>query len=240
MIRPVRRHFYLLSALPELKSFGIVPPVDGHELLALVVETGGPVEVVRTMLLRDDLLQREAVLAGEIMPEQADVAVLTLEQIKGEEPLPDFLTPGEEGDREAAGHPIAADRIWERYYRHVSYVAQVSGTPFLMAWAGFEVGLRNALAGARAEALGLEPGPYQVAPELGDPKDKFRDIVSGWIAAENPLEALEILDRARWHWTEEHEAWYSFSDDEVAAYTAKLMILHRFRRITGKGMESMI
>ena len=53
----------------------------------------------------------------------------------------------------------------------------------------------------------------------------------------NLANALEALDRARWDWVTEREAWYSFSDDEVAAYAAKIIILHRWRRITAKGKK---
>jgi hypothetical protein len=103
----------------------------------------------------------------------------------------------------------------------------------LAAWVGFEVGLRNATAKARAEALELDPGNYMVTPELVDPEIRFDNILGDWIAASNPLDGFRVMDRARWNWLTENERWYSFSDDEVAAYTAKLMLLHRWHRILG-------
>lgn len=235
-----KKHFYLLCILPGLDSLGNIPPVNKQELLSLVRESGGPVEVVQTMLLRDDLLQKEAVLSGQIEPEQAELAVLSLQQVKDEELMPDFMITEQGDEMETAVNPIPADRMWRRYFHHTAEVAQVARSPFLRAWAGFEVGLRNALAKTRAEALELKPGPYLVAPELGDTEFHFDDILISWTSASNPLEALEVLDRARWQWITEHEPWYHFNDNEVAAYTAKLMILHRSQRITAGGIDGML
>ena len=104
----------------------------------------------------------------------------------------------------------------------------------MASWVGYEVGLRNALVAARAEALDLDPASYRVAPELADPDMSLDETLKAWSAASNPLEALEVLDRARWSWLDEQGPWYSFGDDEVAVYTAKLMLLHRWRRISEK------
>jgi len=232
----VKRHFYLLCVLPDLKPLGSVPPINKQELLAVVTESGGPTDVVRVLLLSDDLLQREAVLAGEVEPDHADLAVLSLKDAKDEQSLPLFLEPEQEDDPEASRTLIAVDRVWRRYFHHAAKIARMTHTHFLATWAGFEVGLRNAMAKARAEALELDPGDYMVAPELADPEIPFDHIVAEWTAASNPLKGLKVLDRARWDWLTEHERWYSFSDDEVAAYTAKLMLLHRWHRTSEKGV----
>jgi hypothetical protein len=232
-----KRHFYLLCALPDLKPFGNVPPISKQELLAVVTESGGPTDVVRVLLMSDDLLQREAVLAGEVEPGHADLAVLSLQKANDEQSLPVFLESAKEDEPEDSRILIAADRIWRRYFHHTAKIARRTHTQFLAAWVGFEVGLRNATAKARAEALELDPGHYMVAPELADSENRFDNILADWIAASNPLDGLEVLDKARWDWLTEHERWYSFSDDEVAAYTAKLMLLHRWHRISGKGVS---
>jgi hypothetical protein len=232
-----KRHFYLLCVLPDLKPFGSVPPINKQELLAVVTESGGPADVVRTLLLSDDLLQREALLAGEVELDHADLAVLSLQEANDEHSMPLFLEPAQEDEPKDNRIVIAADRIWRSYFHHAAQIARKTRTHFLAAWIGFEVGLRNATAEARAEALGLEPRPYMVAPELADPQIRFDNILTDWNAASNPLNGLEILDRARCDWLREHERWYSFSDDEVAAYTAKLMLLHRWHRIFGKAVS---
>lgn len=235
-----QRHFFLLCFLPGLDSFGDVPPGTKKDLISVVMEAGGPVEAVQTLLLSDDLLQREAVLAGETGVDQTDPAVLSLQQVKGEEPLPGYLWSGRVDEGASAGGLIEADRIWREYFYYAFRVAHATRTPFLQAWVGFEVGLRNAVAGARAAALKLDPEPYLVAPELGDPEFLRQNLVTDWIAAATPLEALEILDRARWSWITEHEARFSFSDDEVVAYAAKLLLLLRSSRISGGVIESML
>jgi len=231
----LKRYFYLLCALPGLGSFGSAPPIGKRDLLAVVTESDGPEEVIKALLLSDDLLLREAVIAGEIEPDQADFTVLSFQPAMDEQPLPPYLQAEPEDEPDTSGPPIATDRIWRRYFHHAAEVARRTRTRFLAEWVRFEVGLRNTLARARAGALGLDPEPYLVAPELAHPDAPLDPVPAEWTAASNPLEALEVLDRARWNWITEHEQWYGFSVDEVAAYTAKLMLLHRWRRMSEGG-----
>jgi hypothetical protein len=189
------------------------------------------VAVVRALLLSDDLLQREAALAGEREPDPAELAVFTIQQANGEAPLPDFLEPGQQDAGESSSPFIMVDPIWDNYFHYVFGIARRCRTRFLKAWVGFEVGLRNALADARTKALELDPDPYMVARGLAARELPWEGILAEWSAASNPLEALEALDRARWAWVRENDSCYSFRDDEVAAYTVEVMILHRWRRI---------
>ena len=230
----MKRHFYLLCVLPGLKTFESPPPISKKELLSVVTESGGPTEIVQLLLLNDDLLQREAVLAGEIEPDHIDPVVLSHEQSVGKEPLPDFLVTGHEVENESVDNFIAGDSIRRNYFYHVSEIAKINRSEFLKTWVQFEVGLRNALTKVRAKALKLDPSPYLVAPELENPNLSFENILGDWMRVPNPLEAAEVLDKARWNRLTEHEQWFSFSSDEIFAYTAKLMILHRWRQITGK------
>ena len=229
-----RRNFYLLTLLPDLHAFGSEPPLGKQPLLSLVAESEGPTEIVETLLLSDDLIQREAVLKGEIEPDKADTAVLSLSGVENDGSLPVFLFPETEAQQEIPEKTSATDRIWERFFHHATRVARSENSRFLAAWVGYEVGLRNALVTARAEALDLDPAQYRVAPELGDPEISYDEALDAWSAGSNPLVALEGLDRARWNRLSEQEPWYSFSDDEVASYTAKLLLLHRWRRISEK------
>lgn len=229
----MKRYFYILCLLPEIKAFHDPPPISKKELLYLVKESGGPTEIVQMLLLNDDLIQREAVLSGEIEPDHSDPAVLSPEQAKAKEPLPDFLISGPEIENESTANLIAGDRIQRNYFYHVLKVAKIWRSRFLKAWVEFEVGLRNALARVRAVQLELDPTPYLVAPELEDPDISFENILDLWAAASNPLEAIEVLYKARWKWQTEHEQWFTFGSDEIAAYTAKLMILHNRLKIIG-------
>jgi len=218
-------NYYAISALPTLPDLGAPPPISPADLREHVkahVSLRRPVDV---LLVSDDLLQREALLAGEI--EEVEPAVLSREQALGAEALPAELAPEEEPARR-----IPSDAVWAKYFRHAARVARDLGGRLLAGWVMYEVSLRNALVTARAKSLGLEPADYQVAPELGGSDEDFSAVVQEWAAAPNPLKGQQVLDRARWAWLVDHEAWFSFSDDEVGAYAAKLLLLVRWHRLT--------
>ena len=105
-------------------------------------------------------------------------------------------------------------------------------------WCRHEVGLRNALAAARAKALQLEPGDYLVAAEMGQAERDFDAVISEWSGASNPLDGLKVLDNERWDWISYNDTWFSFSQDEVAAYAAKLMLQNRWQRLENARAEA--
>jgi len=221
-----RREYYLITALPGLGELGSSPPVSLGELLEQVSVRPDAADVVRAILLGDDLLQRQAALAGEI--EQVAPAVLTVAQARNEEPLPFYLV-GE--GAEAPPGRMPEDVVWAGYYRHAAQVARRRDSAFLGAWVAHEVAFRNALAEARAKALGLEAAGYLVAPELGGEGEDFAGVITEWGAAPNPLAGLRVLDAARWRWLDEHDPYFTFDIDELAVYAARLMLLHRWHRL---------
>jgi hypothetical protein len=233
------RNYYLASALPSMGELGAAPPWTTAALLEHVRDAGGPAEVVAALLLGDDLLQRDALLAGEI--EEAQTAVLTREQAADEAPLPSYLVPGggedEDEDERAETVRHAGDAVWLAWFRHAAEVGRRHGSRFLQAWVAHEVALRNALATARAEALGLDPADYVVAKDLGATDVDFSDLISDWAAAPDPLAGQRVLDQARWSWLKEHEAWFSFDADEAAVYAAKLMLIDRWHRVGAAGAD---
>jgi hypothetical protein len=226
----IRRYEYLLSALPALEPMGSIPPMSKRDLLEQIIDSNGPVDSVEMLLLGDDLVQYEGLLAEEIKPEEIDLAVISLEKAESEPVLPGFLLP-EEGAHEQENNRVSVDEMWSRYFHHAAYIAKRAHSDFLKAWIGFEVGVRNALVTARANILELDSTPYLVAPQLADPDTDYSYIVSAWSAASNPLNAIEVLDKARWEWLEENGGWYSFAACEIEVYAAKLILLHRWRRI---------
>lgn len=230
-------NFYLLSALPVPGPFGSPPPLTKENLLAMVETCDGPLDLVRTLLLADDLMEREAILAGEIPTEEARLMLLPLPETLDEDPLAPFLVQDAHETAEEAGGRIPVDRIWTRFFHFAMETARGQRSRFLRNWATFEVGLRNAVARSRAQTLGLDPMPYLVAPELGD--DAWvGPALEAWAGADHPLAALAALDRARWDWVLEQEPWFSFSDDELAGYTVKILILERWRRIQERSISS--
>jgi len=218
--------YYDITALPALGQLGTVPPLTLPALLEHLADSPGSRVRVEVLFMLDDLLQREAFLAGEL--EQVTPTVLTAGQVRNEVPLPTYLAVG----AESPGRAVAVDALWESYYRHASAVAQRFGSGFLAAWVGYEVALRNAVAGERARGLGLDPGDYVVAADLIACDEDLTNVVGEWSSASTPLAGLRVLTLARWAWVESHDEWFNFKSDELAAYGAKLMLLVRWHRLT--------
>jgi hypothetical protein len=199
------------------------------DLIEHIGEHGQWREQVEAIVLLDDLLQRESLLAGEI--EEVEPAVLTVQQARGEAPLPDRLFPAVEHERAPS---VEADRLWEGYFRYVHGLGRARGSRFLVHWVGFEVALRNALAASRARRLGLEEAGYLVAPDLAEAGEDLAPALGEWEAAPTPLAGLRAVIRARWSWIDRHDAWFSFSLDELLAYAARVMLLEQWRRSAEK------
>lgn len=214
--------YYYLSALPTLGELGSASPLRPDQLLERLASCPGAHRVVEVLFLHNDLLQREGFGAGELTSVRP--VVLTAGQVTGESPLPAYLSGG-------PARRFLADTTWDAYFRYAAGVARTCVCLFLADWVRFEVGLRNALAIARARRLGLEVDDYVVAAELGEPAESFAAIISERAAAATPLAELEMLIKVRQAWLTEHEAWFSFSDDEFAAYAAKLMLLIQYERL---------
>ncbi|MFC1795093.1 DUF2764 family protein [Planctomycetota bacterium] len=232
----LHRYEYLLSVLPTLEPIGSIPPLSKQGFLEQVIDTNGPVGSVEMLLLSDDLMQYQALLAEEIEQDRADLAILSLDKAENESVLPDFLLPEETMEKQESMR-LYVDEIWARYFHHAASVAKRTQSSFLKAWIGFEVGLRNALVTARAQILELDSDAYLVAPELADKNMDYSHIVSEWSGASDPLTAQKVLDEARWDWLEEHGGWYSFYACEIEVYAARLVLLHRWRRILSEKQQ---
>jgi hypothetical protein len=219
-------HIFELTSLPSLGELGEEPPLTPHQLVEHLELRSGPLKLVRALMLHDDLLQRQAWLAGEA--QEVQPVVLTTPQAKNEAPLPEMLQPSPE---QSANGAATADPLWEVYFRHVAVLAKDYPCPFLGSWVTAEVSLRNALVRARAGRLGLDASEYLVAEELADPTMELSEVVNAWAAAANPLEGWRVLIRWRWGWVSLHDAWFTFQDDELTAYAAKLMLLTQWRRL---------
>lgn len=223
--------YYYLASLPALGELGTEPAMGFAELLEHLADHRERHQLVSSLFLLDDLLQREAYLAGELA--ETDPAVLTVQQAHDESPLPDCLVRDPEADGSGSRGPVV-DRLWECYFRYVADLAARLENRFLAAWVRYEVTLRNALAAARAKRLGLEAADYLVAADLNLEDETVAGVVAEWAASATPLAGQQVLLRARWAWLAEHDAWFSFRDDELAVYAARLMLLHQWTRITNQ------
>lgn len=230
--RQTAPHF-LLTMLPSPGKLGSVPPMGLADLIEHVTEESRWRKLVEAIILLDDLQQREAFLAGEI--EEVEPAVLTLQQARGEAPLPEILVA--EGPRDQPG-AMATDRLWETYFRYVHALGRSERSRFLVQWVEFEIALRNALATARARSLGLVEGDYVVAADLADGDEDPSAVVDEWAAAPTPLAGLQAVIRGRWSWVQDHDGWFSFSVDELLAYAVRVMLLEQWRRSSSEEEEA--
>jgi hypothetical protein len=211
--------YFYMTALPPLGELGTIPPISFDEMLSLFEDQPAYQQTIAIFFLQNDLTQREAFLSGE----QQDVypTILTPEQARNKAPLPEWLaefTP-------TKSYRVQADTLWEAFYYYAQQLGEEQGNEFLQAWVSFEVGLRNTLASARAQRLGLNPADYLVAPELAADAVNFQPIVDEWSTARDPLAGLGVIVQARWRWLDENENWFAFSQEELAAYAARLVLL---------------
>ncbi|MBN1766350.1 MAG: hypothetical protein JW860_13905 [Sedimentisphaerales bacterium] len=227
-------NYYILSALPGLGDFGSEPLISTTELLEYAEHIPGLYYMLEIIFLSDDLLQYQSFGAHEIGEEEVDLTVMTMDQVRGESPLPVFLA-GVSSDN---GPRAFVDRLWESYFHEAARIADKVGSDFLKYWVGYEVALRNGLAEARAKALNLEAGDYLVAADLSDPDVNFDSVINEWSGSASPLAGLGALDRSRWQWLVDHDEWFSFEDDELGAYAAKLLLLQRWHRINHAGQTT--
>lgn len=223
-------NYYFVTALPFLSDMAVETPMSLADLLEHVSPQPDAYAIVQTLLLSDDLMQRDSFLAGKL--NSPTPAVLTEAQVRNESPLPEYLAgPFIAEPAETKPYKLT-DAVWEAYFSYAARIAEKYSCGFLKHWVGFEVAMRNVLAAARASALGLDPKEYLTAADLADKEEKFDDLLSEWVSAADPLAGLKLLDHARWNWIQANEGYFSFSNDELAAYAAKLILVCRWNRLT--------
>lgn len=222
------RHFYI-TTLPAVGDLGSSPPMKLADLFEHVEENRQWREQLEALVLLDDLHQREALLTGET--DEVEPAVLSLQQMRGEARLPAWMDAPADAEKTAG---LEVDLLWDRYFRYAHRLAVSYGSRFLAEWVEFEVSLRNELAAARARKLGLGESDYQVATDLVRGDEDLAPVLSEWEAATTPLAGLRVVIGARWSWVDRHDAWFSFSVDELLAYAARVMLLEQWRRTDDK------
>lgn len=222
------RHFYI-TTLPALGDLGSSPPMKLVDLFEHVEENRQWREQLGALILLDDLHQRESLLTGEA--DEVEPAVLSLQQMQGEAPLPEWMDVPDDVEKTVG---LEVDMLWDRYFHYAHRLGDSCGNRFLTKWVEVEVALRNALAAARARKLGLEVSDYQVATDLGRSDEDLAPMLSEWESAATPLASLRIVIRARWSWLDRHDAWFTFSVDELLAYAARVMLLEQWRRTDDK------
>ncbi len=218
-------NYYEIVSLAVLGELSSAPPFRLYEFLSRLADNPGCYDRVKVLFLHDDLLQRQGFLSGEL--KEISPSVLTVNQIRNEEPLPDYLI-----SVSAERWRSEVDNVWDNYFHYADREALRLGSDFLHKWVGFEVGLRNALADERAKRLGLEPEMYKVAEDLQSREEDFSDVINEWRSADTPLSGLQILIRYRWEWVKDNEPYFTFKADELAVYGLRLMLLTQWHRLS--------
>lgn len=225
---------FCLTALGSLDDLNVAPPVTPAELLSFVDGCPSAIDRVSTIFLFDDLSQRQSFLSGELSADDIDPVILTAEQVRNEEPLPDTIADADGASEDVASVASQIDGTWERYFRYAVERATFLGSGFLRDWVGFEVALRNALTIERAKALGVDASMYLVAADMEGAEDCVATMVSEWHGASTPLAGEQALIAGRFQWAQLNDRWFSFDADELSAYAVKLMLLKQWQRIVKK------
>jgi hypothetical protein len=91
-------------------------------------------------------------------------------------------------------------------------------------WREWEIALRNELVRLRAKNRGIEAEPYLVSsPPVMDAQAAAREAFD----QESPLQAEDLLNRARWRYLEELAVGHYFDMDKILVYALHLQVLAR-------------
>ena len=122
------KDYYILSMLPTIESLGAPAPMTPREFLALFEHEDPVRELIAAIFLSDDLLQRQAALAGGEL-NGFTPSVLSRSQLSGETDLPETLLPVSGDD--AMRFVAPEDALWETYYQWLHTLATGSRSAFL-------------------------------------------------------------------------------------------------------------
>jgi len=104
-----------------------------------------------------------------------------------------------------------------------------SGSDALDSWLEWETALRNELVSYRAQKLAWETERYK---RDGEVVTGVFDIARNAASQESPLQAEDLLNKARWNYLEELETGHFFELTNLVVYSLKLQLLLRKARFT--------
>lgn len=106
----------------------------------------------------------------------------------------------------------------------LEYETLLDAAEVVTAWLNWESRLRDELVRLRAQKIEIDGSSYisDAAYVTG-----VHDVAREAISAASPLEAEEILDRARWRYLDELEAGHFFDLSKLIIYYVRLQILER-------------
>lgn len=243
------KYYFLVSYLPEVHPDDRKIRVRVADLLdemdQFSEEDRRQIELV---LLAGDVLQIEHLLSGkdvEISP-QLFGRGFWKEQIQSPKEVLEEFAPVLEQLLLEGPSPKNLGLLYEAYY---AYAIDKASGGFLPAYLRFERDLRNIMAAVRARRKGLPPSDHLVgegevvdALERSTAEDFGLSVDYPWIerliAAKEPQEMQEIMERIIWENLEEMTESLDFDFDIILAYLLKLQILEKGLALSEKqGME---
>ena len=221
------KHQRLMTLLPALPEQPEAPPAPLHEVLGYIEDSleGSHSRAADALLQHLDCQNVESVLLEQESFDER--APRTREQIENNRDLPDymaeFIESWQSGGQTGA-YPIK--ELWSGYYRHLTEVAQDTGSSFLRDWSTWEISLRNALAETRADSTDMEVEDHTVERPHNEPNHEA--LLLKLREASDPLARQRHLDGERLATIEGLRGTDPFSLDAVLAYLASSLILDRW------------
>jgi len=234
------KYYRLLSMVPPLPEVPGPPPVPLGELIELYQQELDEKDqrLALALLAFLDCRNLESALLGREMFDTR--APLPREAFEDRLQLPEYMARFLEAhDNDALGHTYPFDALWWGYFVHLVELADSSGSVFLKEWVRFDVGLRDALARQRAEALGAK-GDERATGAVDGEAESFAELLSALPEASDPMERERVLDRARLERIDACQGISTFSTDAALAYLAASMILDRWSLEEAADMSKML
>ncbi len=214
---------YLLTALPPV-SRRTEPPVLSVAEFRAMIPAGALATLVDAVLTADDLRLWPGLVADA--SDQPPPVVLEPAVMRGESSADQALGewPRAEGDERLLG-----------YWEWVRTQAQDHASQSLAEWVAWEVLVAGTVRAWRAQTHGSDgtwpPALSALASSDAGDQALASELAGALRQAEDPLAVQTLIDDIRWRWLDDHDHRFTFRDDEVVLYAARLALAWRWHRI---------
>ncbi|MDA3864970.1 MAG: DUF2764 family protein [Deltaproteobacteria bacterium] len=233
------KYYRLMTSLPpvkgDLKSTSI-PSLSKitHQIFS---EVGGrDKDLVSSILWFVDTANAEAILFEKDFFRKS--GTLSREDFENKLDLPPFLDNIFRMEQGVVQKEILLKKLWESYFNALIEISRKYNSKFLQGYTEMEIGLRNAVAAARAKKLGIEEGKIQIFN--GKNSFQYGSLVLRASEAKDPQERELVIDKARLAYYLELEGIDPFSIDAVLAYLAKAMVIDSWKTEKDADIEKML
>ena len=216
------KRFYLLSALPPLRpTFDAEPPLTVSAFWQKIQQEDRSLgELVQAILLEKDIANLQEVCQERRPIEAGTIPLETLIRFPKDHAVVKPYLP--EPIMSLLREETWPSRIWKAYFQYAFSMAEKRGSR-LSEWIEWDLTLKNVFQDARSQRQTRRWATFSFAPT-----HEHERIVETYRKAQNPLEAEQALDRAKWEKISSLCVPYSFQTDEIMAYALHLLILQRW------------